>query len=328
LQTVSIIVPSYNHGNFLKQRLESIFNQTFQDFEVILLDDASQDISVRILSEYSDHPKVSHLVINKKNSGSPFKQWKKGIKLSKGDYIWIAESDDNCDPNFLNSLIPVLDSDRELGLAYCQSRSINENNEFLDSWENYTVSMDPHKWKEDFKENGQNFVQNYMIIKNVIPNASAVVWRKSMIDVHIFDQTSKYVLHGDRLFWSYLLLKSNVYFCSNILNYFRIHPQTSRSQNQGWVNYEENLDFLLWAKKKGIYIQDISKIQNQLIIISNVLTESNNSYLLIRIIKKLRSLGLMRRYILKSIKSKMKGPINKSIIGLAFRFLNYFKASS
>ena len=76
---VSIIVPNYNHARFLTQRLESIFNQTYQDFEVILLDDGSTDNSVEILEKYGKNDKVSALIFNIENSGSTFKQWVKGI---------------------------------------------------------------------------------------------------------------------------------------------------------------------------------------------------------------------------------------------------------
>ena len=106
--TVSIIVPNYNHTSFLEERLDSIFKQTFQDFEVILLDDASTDGSLEILRNYQAHPKVSHLIVNEKNSGSPFKQWKKGLALAKGTFVWIAESDDSCEPNFLETQIHTL----------------------------------------------------------------------------------------------------------------------------------------------------------------------------------------------------------------------------
>jgi len=106
---VSIILPNYNHAPFLEERLHSIFNQTFKDFEVILLDDASTDDSVAIMNKYAEDNKVSHFVINKKNSGSPFKQWKKGLELAKGKYIWIAESDDSCELNFLESQLENID---------------------------------------------------------------------------------------------------------------------------------------------------------------------------------------------------------------------------
>jgi glycosyltransferase involved in cell wall biosynthesis len=84
---ISVIVPNYNHEKYLKQRLESVFNQTYVNFEVILLDDFSTDSSTNILSEYAKNPKVSHCVFNETNSGNTFVQWNKGIALAKGDYI-------------------------------------------------------------------------------------------------------------------------------------------------------------------------------------------------------------------------------------------------
>jgi glycosyltransferase involved in cell wall biosynthesis len=89
-----IIIPNYNYSQFLEERIESVLNQTYQDFEIILLDDSFTDNSLEILSRYESHPKVSHFEINQQNSGSVFKQWVKGIKLAKGKYIWIAEIDD------------------------------------------------------------------------------------------------------------------------------------------------------------------------------------------------------------------------------------------
>ena len=84
---VSVIIPNYNHAPYLKERLDSVFNQSFQGFEVILLDDSSTDNSIEVLNIYTSNPKVSHFIINKKNSGSPFKQWEKGIELATGDYL-------------------------------------------------------------------------------------------------------------------------------------------------------------------------------------------------------------------------------------------------
>jgi glycosyltransferase involved in cell wall biosynthesis len=72
------------------------------------LDDCSTDKSQEILLEYADNPKVSHCVFNKINSGNTFIQWNKGTALAKGDYIWIAESDDFCELNFLEELIQPL----------------------------------------------------------------------------------------------------------------------------------------------------------------------------------------------------------------------------
>ena len=100
---VSVIIPNYNHKDYLRQRIESVLNQTFRDFEVIILDDASTDGSKDILEQYANHNKVTQHIFNYVNSGSVFKQWIKGIQLAKGDYVWIAESDDFADVHFLEN---------------------------------------------------------------------------------------------------------------------------------------------------------------------------------------------------------------------------------
>lgn len=101
---VSVIIPNYNYARFLQQRIESVLAQTYTDYEIILLDDASTDDSVSILNHYKTNSRVAHLEINSVNTGSPFAQWQKGISLSRGKYIWIAESDDAADASFWRKL--------------------------------------------------------------------------------------------------------------------------------------------------------------------------------------------------------------------------------
>ena len=84
---VSVIIPNYNHAPFLKERIDSVLQQTYTDFEVIILDDCSTDNSKEIIETYRMHPKVVHIEYNVVNSGSTFKQWKKGIDLTKGEWI-------------------------------------------------------------------------------------------------------------------------------------------------------------------------------------------------------------------------------------------------
>src|ERR1700688_2462524 len=106
---VSIVVPNYNHARFLRQRLDSIFGQTFQDFELIVMDDCSTDASRSIISAYANNPRV-RTEFNAENSGSTFKQWNKGVRLARGEYVWIAESDDYADERLLGELVFLLDS--------------------------------------------------------------------------------------------------------------------------------------------------------------------------------------------------------------------------
>jgi glycosyltransferase involved in cell wall biosynthesis len=92
---VSVIVPNYNHSQFLSERLDSIINQTYKDFELIILDDASTDNSIDVINQYlNKYPELIRFQPSTNNSGSPFVQWDNGIKLAKGEFVWIAESDD------------------------------------------------------------------------------------------------------------------------------------------------------------------------------------------------------------------------------------------
>ena len=121
MPTVSVIVPNYCHAPYLEQRIESILQQTFQDFELILLDDCSTDGSREILERYRNHPKVSGIFYNERNSGSPFKQWKKGLSKATGDYVWIAESDDFSSPCFLERCVRILDTRPDCSIVFTSS---------------------------------------------------------------------------------------------------------------------------------------------------------------------------------------------------------------
>ena len=78
MPTVSVIVPNYCHAPYLEQRIESILQQTLQDFELILLDDCSTDGCREILERYRNHPNVSGIFYNELISVSPVNLWNKG----------------------------------------------------------------------------------------------------------------------------------------------------------------------------------------------------------------------------------------------------------
>lgn len=224
---VSIIVPNYNHEKYLKQRLESVFNQTYHNFEVILLDDCSRDNSRTILSEYTKNPKTSHCIFNETNSGNTFKQWAKGISLTKGDLIWIAETDDYCDINFLEKLVQPFQKDPEVVLAYCQSNRVNERGEATGNWITHTEDLDATLFLNDFTIDSNEFIEKFLIFKNVIPNASAVVFRKNAVDINLhFDIDPLFKYCGDWMFYFKLIINKKNAFVSESLNNFRFHSQS------------------------------------------------------------------------------------------------------
>ena len=228
---VSVIIPNFNHAAYLDQRINTVLSQTYQDFEVILLDDCSTDNSKEVLLKYSDNMKVAHVIFNDKNSGSTFNQWKKGLHLAKGKYIWIAESDDYSDPTFLEKMVTLMENQPNIGLSYSQSFQVNEKNEMLGTWDFHTDSLqDAILWKSDFISSGMEFGKKYMFYRNVIPNASAVLFRKKIIS-QVFGIDKSFKLNGDWFLYLKILSISDVGFLSEPLNYFREHSNKGSSKN-------------------------------------------------------------------------------------------------
>jgi glycosyltransferase involved in cell wall biosynthesis len=89
--TASVIIPNYNHAQYLRQRIDSVIRQSLHDIEIILLDDASSDVSVDIIASYASENRNLRIFCNTINSGSPFKQWDFVIRQAMGKYIWISE---------------------------------------------------------------------------------------------------------------------------------------------------------------------------------------------------------------------------------------------
>lgn len=228
---VSVIVPNYNHARFLNQRLDSIFNQTYKNFEVILLDDLSQDNSIDILNSYEDH-RITHRIYNEINSGSPFKQWKKGLLLAKGDLVWIAESDDWADVTFLEKIIPIFFENENVAVVYSDMYYVDEHGiEIVDTFEEYAEQSHSTLWKNNHYYKGIDYVKDFMLNKCLIVNASSVVFKKDLGKKHI-DRILNYKKAGDWLFWNNLLSEEDVYvyFRGNEkLNYFRYSVQSTRS---------------------------------------------------------------------------------------------------
>lgn len=246
---ISIIIPNYNHAAYLKQRLDSVFNQSFQDFEVIILDDCSTDDSKTIIEQYRFHKKVSHVIYNDTNSGSPFEQWEKGIKLAKGEWIWIAESDDVAEKEFLETVLNNTKIDANIVLSYCASWCIDKHGERGNRLV-WADDISKVNWLKDFKSDGLDLINTQLFYKNVIANASAVLFRKKAVNMEIFQRVAKMRFAGDWLFWIKLLESGKIYYSAKLLNNFRYHDSTTRniknasSEKQRFEEYFSVLNYL------------------------------------------------------------------------------------
>lgn len=250
---ISIIVPNYNHEKFLQQRLDSVFNQTYPNFEVILLDDCSTDSSREILLQYSNHANVSHCVFNDKNTGNTFEQWNKGIALAKGEFIWIAETDDFSANTFLEVVSKPLIKNGDLSVSYCQSNRVNENGIITGNWKTHTDDLDPKQFRKDFIMDGPTFIERFLIYKNVIPNASGVLLRKNkLIEIGNLELDPFLRYCGDWFIYFKLLVNNKVAFSPKNLNNFRHHTDSviAKASDDGILNANNVIEIQLRKKMK------------------------------------------------------------------------------
>lgn len=122
---VSIGLPVYNAGNYLKEALDSILAQTFTDFELIISDNASTDATEKICRDYASQDKRIRYIRNEKNLGGAA-NFNRVFELASGRYFkWVAH-DDRIDREFLWKCVKVLDEDPAVGLCISKANRINE----------------------------------------------------------------------------------------------------------------------------------------------------------------------------------------------------------
>lgn len=236
MPTISVIVPNYNHAPYLKQRIESILNQTYQDFELILLDDCSKDGSRDIMESYRSNPHVSHVVFNKANSGSAFRQWDKGIALAQGRWIWVAESDDYAEPTFLERLMTEVSQVPDCVLAYAATWWVDQQGNTL--WET------PHNNRVN-TYSGRDFIRQKQATCNSIANVSEGIFRR---DCYRPSESYRYEhmrLCGDWLFYVLLAEQGHVVEVKEPLSYYRQHGSNiSNDAEHRGLTFLEGVDVL------------------------------------------------------------------------------------
>lgn len=115
---VSVIIPCYNQGFFLQEAVDSVLEQTYQDFEIIIINDGSTDVAtVKLLENYKP-PKTT--VVHTDNHGLASAR-NNGINIAKGKYILPLDSDDKIGKNYLQKAVEKLEANENLGIVYCEA---------------------------------------------------------------------------------------------------------------------------------------------------------------------------------------------------------------
>lgn len=236
--TVSVIIPCYNQGQYLDEAVNSVLNQTYQDFEIIIINDGSIELeTLEIIKDY-DKPKTN--VIHTENQGVA-KARNQGIQTAQGKYIFCLDADDKVGNTYLEQSVKLLEHNDNLGIVYCQAELFGEINQ---KWELLTYK----------------FPQ--ILLANVIFNAG--FFRR--ID---WEKTGGYnpnMIYGweDYDFWLSLIeLGREVYCIPEVLFFYRqksISKSTIMNQEQYLYSYCQ-----IYQNHQQLYQKNMSVIFSEII---------------------------------------------------------------
>jgi glycosyltransferase involved in cell wall biosynthesis len=222
---VSIVVTSYNHAEYLDERMQSLLSQTYDNIEINVIDDCSTDKSAEVLARYQGDSKV-HITILRENGGYA-KTCNIGLALSRGDYIMFAECDDFSEPSQIEALMEKMLQNPSVGVAFSRSNMVDSNGFIYGSDFDYREKLFRKFCSKDVLI-PQKMMQNYFLISCVIPNMSAAIIRRKYFDLAGgFD--SRYKACADWAFWCRIAEYCDFFYITKPLNNFRNHPATVRS---------------------------------------------------------------------------------------------------
>lgn len=205
----SVIIPTYNGQKHLRETIESVLNQTFEDFELIIVDDASDDDTDQIVRDYLGDPRISyHPYPSNKGLGG---NWNRGVSLAKGTYLKILCQDDLIAPDFLEKAIGILNQYDSVSLVTSYQKLIGNSDQVR------KLNIFPSVGQLDGKKAQIHNLQHYFWIGS----PSAVMFRRRDLKVGLFD--ASFTCSIDVEMWMRLLAVGNLYVIPRILCYSRVH---------------------------------------------------------------------------------------------------------
>lgn len=213
--TVSVIIPAYNSAKFIEGALDSVFAQTFPDYEVIVINDGSADTEKL---EAVLEPYRKRIVYLKQENGGPGKTRNNGIRCARGEYVAFLDSDDHMLPEYLETQLALFEKDHSLDLVYSdlllQGDSPPSGKTFMET----CPSM------------GQATFEALLTAKCQIPTSAVVARKQALLDAGLFDE--KLFRAEDYDLWLRLAhLGRKIGYQRKVLGIRRIHS-TSLSANR------------------------------------------------------------------------------------------------
>ncbi len=208
---VSIIIPTYNADQYLRQSLDSVVNQTFKDIEIIIINDCSTDNSLEIIKEYQQKDKRIFLVDLKQNEGIS-KARNVGIKFAKGNYIAFVDSDDYVEPDYIDYLYNIL-KNFNCKMSVCSHNVIKkgEKKKVFNS-------------KADFKLSSQECIKRLLYNNGIDTSAWAKLYDKTLFDNIVYPEGK---LFEDIAITYKLFIKAKEIACGHLAKYDYIVRENS-----------------------------------------------------------------------------------------------------
>jgi glycosyltransferase involved in cell wall biosynthesis/GT2 family glycosyltransferase len=228
---VSVIVPNYNHAHYMPDRLGSLLAQTVPPDEIIFLDDCSADDSLTVAASILQAGNVPYTIVpNQTNSGCVFRQWIKGIDLAANELVWIAESDDSVEPDFLERLLPAFDKP-EVMIAFGHIQYIDANSKPNSDLDGYFNGFEHFSWHKSTVVPAYKAFQRDFTLRNIIPNASGAVFHKPRLTAAEIERLYEYRFAGDWYFYALVLRGGAIALRHRARSLFRI-GQSSASRSK------------------------------------------------------------------------------------------------
>jgi len=214
---ISVVIPAYNASCFLTETLDSVLSQSYQDFEIVLVDDGSTDSTDVLIKGYQNAHEEKIRYVYQDNGGVAVAR-NTGINHSKGKFIAFCDADDLWSLHHLKVLYDTITRDSSLGLVHSKTTKIDEGGTVIDSSNS-----------DDTLLSGNIFRALFLREANIV--TSSVIFHKKCFDlIGPFDQQLSYLGCEDRDFWLRLTQRYPVQYVDSVLTYYRIRKDSLSSE--------------------------------------------------------------------------------------------------
>lgn len=253
---VSVLIPAYNHAKYLRDTIESVLNQTFQNFELLISDDCSKDDTVQIIKSFSDERITG--IFFKENKGT-VRSLNHLLSLAKGEYIAVLGSDDVWELNKLEKQLEVLENDKSLSACFSWATIIDQNSNVIDNESDFPIHI------FNMKNCDKAFVmRDFFLSGNHFCHSSALI--RTSVHEQIGEYNVAYRQLHDFDLWMRLLIDYDIHMIdSPLVKYRYIQNSGNVSQSTAGNNFrmhnegEEIIYFLFNNIKDKDFIKAFSK---------------------------------------------------------------------